>query len=198
MNERLFLKLLLALFSGLIVAELLVVLLFGFRLELLLFWFILAVAFAGILVVVRLLDQQRSEIDSVSSRRAKMKRSDVMRDRLSEYSVDEEFLCAERSTQGKGDQQEPSSAESVSRRDAEGACGTTLSVLESWSMERESFDEYIRRSMSGAAEGSECADAFSVDLDGAALSKGIVRPPEDFEHSPKSVMASLKRAGMKS
>ena len=197
MNERLFLKLLLALFSGLIVAELFVVLFFGFRLELLLFWFILAVAFSGILVVIRLLGQQRTEIDSVSSRRAKMKRSDVMRDRLIEYSVDEEFLGAESFTQGKGDQQKPSSAESVSRRDSEGACGETLSVLESWSMERESFDEYIRRSMSGAEEGSECADTLSVDLDGAALSRGIVRPPEDFEHSPKSVMASLKRAGMK-
>ena len=91
-NERLLLKLLLALFSGLIAAELLVVALFGFRLELMLFCFILAAALTGILVVVRLLGQQRSDIDSVSARRVKAKRSDVMRDRLKDYGVDEEFL----------------------------------------------------------------------------------------------------------
>jgi hypothetical protein len=41
MNDRFFLKLLLALFAGLIAAEVLVVVLFGLRLELILFCFIL-------------------------------------------------------------------------------------------------------------------------------------------------------------
>jgi len=95
MNERLFLKLLLALFSSLMVAELLVALRFGFRLELMLFCFIMALALTGILVVARLLGQQRTEIDSVSARRAAAKRSGLMRDRLRDYAVDEEFLGGE-------------------------------------------------------------------------------------------------------
>ena len=55
MNERFFLKLLLALFSGLIAAELLVVGLFGLRLELIMLLFILAAALTGMVIVARLL-----------------------------------------------------------------------------------------------------------------------------------------------
>jgi hypothetical protein len=69
-------------------------------------------------------------------------------------------------------------------------------ILEGHSMERESFDDYIRRSMSGIEGDSEGADkGFSIELDGAALSKGVGVPPADFSHDPKSVIASLKRAG---
>ena len=70
MNERFFLKLLLFLFTGLIVAEALVVALFGLRLELILLCFIVVAALTGITFVVRLLLGERKEIDSVSMRRA--------------------------------------------------------------------------------------------------------------------------------
>ena len=246
MNERLLLKLLLALFSGLIAAELLVVALFGFRLELMLFCFILAVALTGILVVVRLLGQQRPEIDSVSARRAKAKRSEVMRDRLKDYGVDEEFLGATGAawaTEGVRDSRKPeakpntkpsaaydpatieeaikSHAEmygglrqlhQIMEKIDEAAFGRLVSraglgrlsreevmvkitmmieedgrtagevvvedsALEGYSMERESFDEYIHRCMSGGGEDPDCADGFSVELDSAALTKGIGTPP---------------------
>ena len=72
-------------------------------------------------------------------------------------------------------------------------------ILEGHTMERESFDDYIRRCMNGAEEDSESADkGFSVELDGAALSKGGGVPPADFSHDPKSVISSLKRAGEQS
>ncbi len=270
MNERFFLKLLLALFFGLLVAECLVVLLFGFRLEMIVFCFVIAVAMTGILIVVRLLLQQRAEIDSVSSRRAKAKRSDVMHDRLREYSVDEEFLGGERFTRKKGgapipptaesrNSHNPSAGESIatieeaikahaemygglgqlllmmekiddssfvrlvkkagfgelsreevmlkmtlmvheestSRGEAPARDGEQTSILEGHTMDKESFDEYIRRCMTGAGNDEKCGDGIFVDLDDAALLRGTGRPPEDFEHNPKSVIASLKRAGMK-
>ncbi|TLU53606.1 MAG: hypothetical protein FDX02_06815 [Chlorobium sp.] len=270
MNERLFLKLLLALFFGLFVAELLVVLLFGFRLELIVFCFVIAVAVTGMLVVARLLLQQRAEIDSVSSRRAKAKRSDVMHDRLREYSIDEEFLGGERFIRDKGRSPVPPTAESRSSRNPSagdstatieeaikshaemyGGLGQLLlmmekiddnsfgrlvkiaglgelsreevilkmtlmvheesssmgdgpesdggesSMLEGHTMDKESFDEYIRRCMSGAEHDEQCGDGITVDLDDVALLRGAGRAPEDFEHNPKSVIASLKRAGMK-
>ena len=271
MNERFFLKLLLALFSAFVAVELLVVLLFGLRLELILLCFILAAAFTGITIVVRLLSPQRSEVDSVSTRRAREKRNDIMRERLRDYSVDEEFLCAETfrnvrgsapaapmsETQRSASQpavetvvsveqalrvhaemygglgqllqmmekiDEPSfgrlvkkagfgelskeevmlkitlmvaeespSMRGVAESDQERPC-----ILEGYSMDRESFDEYIQRSMNGSEGDAECADGFSVELDGAALSRASGTPPTDFTHDPTSIISSLKRAGAKS
>ncbi len=268
MNERFFLKLLLALFAGLIVAEVVVVALFGLRLELILFCFILAAALTGILVVVRLLLQQSSEVDSVSARRARGKRSDMMRDRLRDYSVDEEFLSGESLTRAKGSSSaypafdthrsrnqspcdtttsieeairvhaemfgglgqllqmmekiddssfgqlvkkaalgELSREEVIIRirlmihensRDSGNVDGEQRSVLEKHSMERESFDEYIRRCMTGSEGDSECADGFSVELDSVAFSRQSSVPPANFSHDPKSVISSLKRAAAKS
>ncbi|MFZ4801488.1 MAG: hypothetical protein ACOYLR_05800 [Chlorobium sp.] len=194
MNERLLLKLLLALFSGLIAAELLVVALFGFRLELMLFCFILAVALTGILVVVSLLGQQRPEIDSVSARRAKAKSSDVMRDRLKDYGVDEEFLG------GGGVARQQEGVRDVPKPEGREAGDVVIedSALEGHSMERESFDEYIHRCMNGGGEDLDCADGFSVELGSAARSSGLGTPPEDFSHDPKSAISRLKRAGEKS
>ncbi|MCX6178083.1 MAG: hypothetical protein NT163_01700 [Chlorobiales bacterium] len=108
MNERFFLKLLLVLFSGLIVAELLVVLFFGLKLELILLCFILVAALTGIVFIVRLLFTERTVIDSVSMRRAKEKSNDIMQDRLKEYTVDEEFLGSKPLGRGKENLQEPS------------------------------------------------------------------------------------------
>ena len=263
MTERFFLKLLLVLFAGLIAAEVLVVVLFGLRLELILFCVIVVAALAGIAVVVQLLLGDRREIDSVSMRRAMQKRGGIMQDRLKEYAIDEEFIggktvkrqkgsasAAALSERLRGSQSEsaspvPVSIEEAIRLHAEmygglaqllqlmekideasfgrlvqkggmgdlsreevmlkitcmieehtfsgGAAGQKPCTLESYSMERESFDDYIRRSMNGAVEDSE--DGFSVELDGAALSKGTGVPPVNFSHDPKSVIASLKRAG---
>ncbi|MEI7747662.1 MAG: hypothetical protein WCI81_01165 [Chlorobiaceae bacterium] len=272
MNERFFLKLLLTLFSGLVAAELLVVVLFGFRLELMLFCFIMAVALTGILLVVRLLLQQPPEMDSVSIRREREKRTDIMRDRLREYSVDEEFLgggavkgakensvaspittaqkkrnysagepavsleeairvhaemygglgpllqmmekideasfCRLVKKAGLGELSREEvmcritvmiEASSSSIRDTKGVDGGEQpSVLEEHSMDRESFDEYIRRCMTGAADDSKDADGFSVELDSEALSRGAGVPPADFSHDPTSVISSLKRAGAQS
>ncbi len=182
MNERFFLKLLLALFAGLIVAELVVVALFGLRLELILLCFIVAAALTGSAFVVRLLLGERREIETVSMRRAMQKRGGVMQERLSEYGVDEEFMGGKTGRRGKV-------AECA--QDAGEAEKPTL--LDAHSMERESFDAYIRRSMNGAGEESE--DVFSVELDGAALARGSGVPPADFSHDPKSLIESLKRAG---
>ncbi len=266
MNERLFLKLLFTLFSALLAAELLVATLFSFRLELLVFCFVIAVALTGMLVVVRLFSQPRAEIDSVSSRRAKAKRSDVMRDRLSAYSVDEEFLGGERFTESPAPRQTPARAssssssssitleeaitahasmygglqqllkmmekidekafrqllkkvgcEQLSREEiivkitlmieaddcscppSEGAGKASSSLLENHSLDQESFDDYIRRSMTSSDEDDSAGsgDGFSVDLDEAALPRGVGRPPDDFSHNPKAMMESLRRAGMK-
>lgn len=270
MNERLFLKLLLALFSVLLVAEPLLALLYGFRLELMLFSFLIAVALIGILVTLRFLLPQRAEIDSVSARRAKARRSDVMRDRLKAYSIDEEFLGGESFTRQKGREAEPPPADSHSSRKPQGESMATLeeaikaharmygglvellrmmekldeiafrqlvkkaglgqisreeviikitlmlqaqssplpdgddcedeepSIMPGHTLDKESFDDYIRRCMSGAGDDEKCAEGISVDLNDAALLQAKGSPPEDFEHNPKSVIASLKRAGIKS
>lgn len=184
MNERFFLKLLLALFAGLIVAEVVVVALFGLRLELILFCFIVAAGLTGIAFVVRLLLGERREIETVSMRRAMQKRGGIMQERLSEYGVDEEFMG------GKRVRRAGASAASFAEDAGEGEKPT---MLVPHSMERESFDDYIRRSMNGAGEDSE--NGFSVELDGAALARGTGVPPADFSHDPKSVIDSLKRAG---
>lgn len=270
MNERFFLKLLLVLFAGLIAAEVLVVVLFGLRLELILLCFIVVAALTGIAVVVRLLLGERKEIDSVSMRRAMQKRGGIMQERLKEYDIDEEFIGGKTERRSKG--KAPVSALSEQLRSATtqsaaqvtvsieeairvhaemygglgqlqqmmdkiddssfrrlvqkaglgtlsreevmlkitlmveesgrsrelsgGAEGERQCILEGHSMDRESFDEYIRRCMSGAGEDPDSADkGFSVELDGEALSKGAGVPPAEFSHDPKSVISSLKRAG---
>jgi len=182
MNERFFLKLLLALFALLIVAEVVVVALFGLRLELILLCFIVAAALTASAFVVRLLLGERREIETVSMRRAMQKRCGVMQERLSEYDIDEEFMGGKTGRRGKV-------AECA--QDAGEVEKPTL--LDAHSMERESFDAYIRRSMNGAGEESE--DGFSVELDGAALARGNGVPPADFSHDPKLLIESLKRAG---
>jgi len=108
MNERLFLKILLVLFSGLIAVEMLLVMLFGLRLELILLCFIIVIALTGILYVGRLLSMESTDIDSVSMRRAKQKSIDIMQDRLKEYTVDEEFLGATALSREHGNHQKQS------------------------------------------------------------------------------------------
>ncbi|NMW17645.1 MAG: hypothetical protein HKK66_01190 [Chlorobiaceae bacterium] len=251
MNERFFLKILLVLFCGLIAAEVLVVALFGLKLELILLCFIVVAALTGILFVLRLLLAERNDIDSVSMRRAKEKSSGIMQDRLKEYSVDEEFLGGK--DKHRAGSEEPvlpvrESIEDAIRVHAEmyGGLGELLqmiekiddasferfvkqvgfgeisreevmlkitlmtngelnaaecnrveqSIIEGHSMDKASFDDYIRRCMNVSDEESESADkGFSVELDSAALSKGTVPMPTDFSHDPKAVFSKLNKPG---
>ena len=251
MNERFFLKILLVLFCGLIAAEVLVVALFGLKLELILLCFIVVAALTGILFVLRLLLAERNDIDSVSMRRAKEKSSGIMQDRLKEYSVDEDFLGGK--DKHRAGSEEPvlpvrESIEDAIRVHAEmyGGLGELLqmiekiddasferfvkqvgfgeisreevmlkitlmtngelnaaecnrveqSIIEGHSMDKASFDDYIRRCMNVSDEESESADkGFSVELDSAALSKGTVPMPTDFSHDPKAVFSKLNKPG---
>lgn len=269
MNERFFLKLLLALFSGLIVAELLVVALFGFRVELILLCFILVAALTGIVLVARLLVPGRSESESVSMRRARAAGDATLRDRFQGYGVDEEFLGGDTQKRAKGSSpaspksetrsstsqlkgETPLSLEQAIRLHAEmygglrqllqmmdkiddaafarlkakaglgrvsrsevicqiramsteeeGECCEELNssleeTIRAFSSDRESFDEYIRRSMT-TGESQSCGDdGFAVELDSNALSRGGGTMPANFSHDPKEIIASLKRAGAKS
>ncbi|MEI6691631.1 MAG: hypothetical protein WCL43_02795 [Chlorobium sp.] len=269
MNERLFLKLLLVLFLGLIAAEIVVVSLFGLKLELILLCFIIAAALTGILFVVRLLFSERPDIDSVSVRRAKQKSNHIMQDRLKEYTVDEEFLGANAFSHGKGNSQKFSDKEphvlkpdiqkppvltsieeairvhaemyggldelqkmiqkidetSFERLLAKAGFGRISReeiilqialmanseldsvetnreqqcILDGHSMDRDSFDEYIRRCMNVSDEESEASDkGFSVELDQEGLSRGTGPMPADFSHDPKAVFSKLNKQGKNS
>ncbi len=258
MNERFFLKLLLGIFSGLIAAELLIVILAGFRLELILFSFIIATALGGIVVVLRLLANERSEVDSVSMRRARAVREGGLRERLQHYEIDEEFLSGNSGRFDKGGEagsgqsakmpgvtmeeairthadmcgglsqllvkMESIDDVSFSRMVKEAGFGTVsrndlmkrirmmVSVqdqetcstikrsldeaIEAFSNDRESFDDYIRRSMTsseGHAQPQE--EGFSVELDNTAFSNLNASIPKDFSHDPKSVISKFKKTG---
>ncbi|HWR01495.1 MAG TPA: hypothetical protein VN371_06490 [Chlorobaculum sp.] len=67
----------------------------------------------------------------------------------------------------------------------------------SFSLDHETFDDYIRRGMS---EGDSCPDdddsvGFSIGLDAAGLSALPSEPPTDFSHDPKAIFSKLKRGG---
>jgi len=65
------------------------------------------------------------------------------------------------------------------------------------SLDRESFDDYIRRSMTDKDTGDDDdkGGGFSVGLDAADLSSRPSEPPTDFSHDPKAVFAKIKRPG---
>lgn len=263
MNDRYFLNILLALFSVLAAVEICAAAMFGLRTELVLFIFVIAAAFSGIAVVLRLMHQQRPEIESVSMRRARAMHDDTVKERIREYGLDEEFLsgkpapsagtstsvsCGEGKEKASGVSLEDAimlhaamfgglrellvkmetideisyerllqdaGLQGVSRSDllrrirlmvsVEGeecakACSRSLEeAMEAFSGDRESFDDYIRRSMSsgqGHMEMDEEGDTgFSVELDTASLSKAGGTMPEDFSHDPKSVIARLRQKG---
>jgi len=263
MNERFFLKLLLLLFSGLIAAELLLVVMFGLRLELIILCFIIAAALTGIVIVVRLLMPERIDTESVSMRRARAMREESMRERFQDYAVDEEFLGRKGARDVKGNaastvmesssgsaqpsavsieeairvhagmygglaqllqmmenMDEPSFGRlmakvgfpGVSMSDVvcrirlmadgeEEECCVALNssldeAIEAFGRDRESFDDYIRRSMTGGNNQSESGEGgFAVELDSAALSQGTGVMPADFSHDPKSVLSKLKKPG---
>ncbi|MEI6846460.1 MAG: hypothetical protein WCK32_00240 [Chlorobiaceae bacterium] len=270
MNEQFFLKLLLVLFAGLIVAELIVVTISGLKLELILLCFIIAVALTGIVIVGRLLLQQRQEVESVSMRRERQKSAGVMQDRLRNYAVDHEFMSPKGSSFKKGEQVDtvfsaqsekndlsapPAlvSIDELIRSYAEryGGFGSLLQAinhlddvafgklmlkagaghfsreeltvkishmageeclpigdsnanaqeyqtpLTDFSLDKESFDEYIQRSMNTAEKKQEDdGNGFCVELDSEALSRGIGVPPSDFSHDPNAVFSKLKKTSI--
>lgn len=176
MNDRLFALLLFSVSLGLAAAEL-ALLASAFPPDFSVLVLAVAISLAGMLFSVRLLLGARHAVESVSVRRKRAMQDPVMRERLEGYASDEEFLGgACRCTQ--------SSSSAFSRLN-----------LESFSLDREGFQEYIGRSMGGSGENEECG--FSVDLDCDALSRGGGTMPSDFSHDPASVMAGLKRAGRK-
>ncbi len=76
-------------------------------------------------------------------------------------------------------------------REGEGV--PTLSI----SLDRETFDDYIRRCMT---DKETCQDddegaGFSIGLDAADLSSRPSEPPTDFSHDPKAVFAKINRPG---
>jgi len=69
-------------------------------------------------------------------------------------------------------------------------------TIKAFSLDRGSFDDYIRRCMTSPDRGDEAGDdGFTVDLDVAGLSQGSSAPPSDWSHDPKSVIAKLKKPG---
>jgi hypothetical protein len=63
------------------------------------------------------------------------------------------------------------------------------------SLDRETFDDYIRRCMTdkeAAIDDNEGA-GFSVGLDATGLSGSPSEPPADFSHDPRDVLAKIKR-----
>ncbi len=187
MSDNLFLKLLLGLLGGLVAAELGVVLTVGLRLELILLCFIVAAALGGILFIVKKLVVSRPELETVSMRRARAKEDEHMCKRLDAYDVDREFLGAGSSkrVQGCSDPELPACG-----------CSDKPSGLEGFTMEKESFDLYIRKSMSNVpVESEEYGEAIALNLDFEGIPKGRNSMPVDFSHDPRAIIESMKRLG---
>ncbi|NTW56828.1 MAG: hypothetical protein HGB20_07265 [Chlorobiaceae bacterium] len=92
MNDRMSLKIQLSLFSALLVAELLSAVMFGLRTELILFIVVIAAALSGIVAVTGQLVRRPEEIETVSMRRSRAMRDDLLKERFREYGIDGEFL----------------------------------------------------------------------------------------------------------
>jgi hypothetical protein len=71
--------------------------------------------------------------------------------------------------------------------------------LPSISLDRESFDDYIRRCMTdGDCRSDEENGGFSVDLNTSGFSDGPREPsPSEFSHDPRSIMSKLNKTGGK-
>jgi hypothetical protein len=78
---------------------------------------------------------------------------------------------------------------------AQGASGSDDAPALSVSIDKESFDDYIRRCMSDpdACANDEVGGGFSVGLDAEDLSSMPSTPPTDFVHDPKVVMERFNR-----
>ncbi|NTW64097.1 MAG: hypothetical protein HGA46_08480, partial [Chlorobiaceae bacterium] len=92
MNERVMVKMFLALSILLFIAELVVGVFYQADLRLMVLFFLLALSFSGILVSLKMLLGEKQEVESVSMRRRRALDDEVMKDVLDGYEVDEEFL----------------------------------------------------------------------------------------------------------
>lgn len=137
MSDRLFAMLLFFLSSVLAGAELFLAVYGGLNTGAMLLVLSLAVALAGALVSLRMLVGQREQVESVSARRRRARQDVMMRERLKAYPSDDDFFS--------GSSVVPGDVPLVERP-------STLGELQ---MEKESFQEYIKRSMSAPEEEDE-------------------------------------------
>lgn len=204
MNQRMTAGILATLSVALIVAELAVAFWGGFDPGVMVLVFSLYVGLTGLLFSLRTLaDGHREVVESVSERRARAKRDTVMSGLLDGYDIDDEFIGRGRS--GKSVSSKPSAspepeeplsplrdAQNPESSDAAGDASPAFSI----SIDKESFDDYIRRCMS---EPGTCIDeeesepGYAVDLDAEELSGRPGTPPTDFSHNPKAIMSRLNR-----
>jgi hypothetical protein len=82
---------------------------------------------------------------------------------------------------------------------AQGASRSDAAPALAVSIDKESFDDYIRRCMSDpdACANDEVGGGFSVGLDAEDLSSMPSTPPTDFVHDPKVVMERFNRTAGK-
>jgi len=92
MSERLIARIVIWLSLVLVLAEAALILFHGLRMELVLLPLVVFLAALGVLFGVTSLKGSRPEIESVSMRRARAMKDDLVRKRLQGYEVDEEFL----------------------------------------------------------------------------------------------------------
>ncbi|NTU53204.1 MAG: hypothetical protein HGA97_05785 [Chlorobiaceae bacterium] len=208
MNQRTVAGILAGLSIALIVAELLVAVIGDFNPGVMLFSLSLYAGLTGLLFALRILaDGGREVVESVSERRSRAKRDGGMGALLDAYDVDEEFLGHGRRvgkpvSSGFSASPDLSAKDTSPRGDAEMEAGAELDAASplSLSIDKESFDDYIRRCMS---EPGTCIDeeesepGYSVDLDAEELSGMPGTPPTNFSHDPKAVMSRLNRPGEK-
>ncbi len=96
MSERSVARIVIGLSVLLIVSEVAVVTLYGLRFELVFLPFVIFLASLGVVFGLTLLKGRRSEIESVSTRRARAMKDEKVRKLLEGYEVDEEFLSGRR------------------------------------------------------------------------------------------------------
>jgi hypothetical protein len=204
MNQRTVAGVLAGLSTALIVTELLIALQGGFDPGLMLFALSLFIGLTGLLFALRTLgDSRREVIESVSERRARAKRDAGMSGLLDGYEIDEEFIGRGRAS-GKPVSSKPAgSPESAGKESSVQmfeepsiAGGHDESPSLSISIDKESFDDYIRRCMSEPGtciDDEESEPGYAVDLDADDLSARPGTPPTDFSHDPKAIMSRLNQ-----
>ena len=119
MSARLLARIIIGLSVLLVVSEVIIVVLYGSRFELVFLPFVVFLASLGVVFGITLLKGRRPEIESVSTRRARAMKDEKVRKLLDGYEVDEEFLPGRRKkNRGRKQVQEavsPEDAESFSR-----------------------------------------------------------------------------------
>lgn len=113
MSERLFARIIVGLSVLLIIAETVLIVLFGVRIELVVLPFVVFLAALGILTGIVFMKGTRVEIESVSTRRARAMKDEKVRKLLEGYEVDEEFLPGRRKKKKKHQQKQQVAATEV-------------------------------------------------------------------------------------